>query len=65
MASFSVILPAAGKSSRFKDNHYKKPFAILAKRPVWLYSADKFLARDDVIQVILVIAPEDREDFDF
>jgi len=62
---FAVILPAAGKSSRFKDKHYKKPFAPLANRAVWLHSAEKFLNRDDVKQVILVIAAEDREDFNF
>lgn len=65
MAQFAVILPAAGKSSRFKDKHYKKPFAPLANRAVWLHSAEKFLHRDDVKQVILVISPEDREYFDF
>ena len=65
MAKFSVILPAAGRSSRFKDKHYKKPFAPLGGRPVWLYSAERFLNRSDVVQVILVISPEDREYFNF
>ncbi len=64
MPNFAVILPAAGKSSRFKDKHYKKPFAPLANRAVWLYSAERFLNRSDVKQVLLVISPEDREDFD-
>jgi 2-C-methyl-D-erythritol 4-phosphate cytidylyltransferase len=64
MPKFAVILPAAGRSSRFRDKHYKKPFAPLAGKAVWLYSAERFLARDDVKQVILVIAPEDREEFD-
>jgi 2-C-methyl-D-erythritol 4-phosphate cytidylyltransferase len=63
MASFSVILAAAGKSSRFKDQHYKKPFVPLANKAVWLYSAERFLNRDDVKQLILVIAKEDREAF--
>ncbi len=26
MSKFAVILPAAGKSSRFGDKNYKKPF---------------------------------------
>ena len=65
MAKFAVILPAAGRSSRFKDKHYKKPFAPLANRAVWLYSAERFINRDDVIQVILIISPDDREDFNF
>ena len=63
MATFAVILPAAGKSSRFHDKHYKKPFIALGERAVWLHAADKFLNRDDVKQVILIISPEDREDF--
>ena len=57
MATFSVILAAAGKSSRFRDKNYKKPFAPLADRAVWLHSAEKFLNRDDVKQLILVISP--------
>jgi len=64
VATFAVILPAAGKSSRFKDKHYKKVFASLDNRAVWLHSAEKFLNRDDVKQLILVISPEDREFFD-
>ena len=64
MASMSVILAAAGKSSRFRDKHYKKPFAPLADRAVWLHSAERFLNRDDVKQLVLVIDPEDREQFD-
>lgn len=65
MPKFAVILPAAGRSSRFKDKHYKKPFAPLANRAVWIHAAERFLNRDDVAQVILVISPEDREDFNF
>ncbi len=65
MAKYAVILPAAGRSSRFEDKHYKKPFAPLAGRAVWLHSAERFLGRDDVIQVILVISEEDRQDFNF
>jgi 2-C-methyl-D-erythritol 4-phosphate cytidylyltransferase len=63
VATFGVIIPAAGKSSRFKDQHYRKPFAPLDNRAVWLHSAEKFLNRDDVKQVIVVISPEDRESF--
>ena len=65
MAKFAVILPAAGASSRFKDKNYKKPFAPLADRAVWLHSAERFLHRQDVKQLILVISAEDREYFDF
>lgn len=63
MPKFAVILAAAGKSSRFQDKHFKKPFVPLNNRAVWLHSAEKFLARDDVSQVIVVIDPEDREEF--
>lgn len=63
MPKFSVILAAAGRSSRFSDPHYKKPFAMLNRKAVWLYSADLFLKRQDVKQVIIVISPEDKEDF--
>lgn len=60
MAKFGVILVAAGKSSRFKDD-IKKPYADIDGRAVWLRSADMFISRKEVIQTILVIAPEDEE----
>ena len=61
MANFAVILPAAGKSSRYKDANYKKPFAPLEGRAVWLHSAEKFLARADVKQLIVVLDDADRQ----
>ncbi len=61
MPTFAVILPAAGKSSRFRDAYYKKPFVPLEGRPVWLHAAEKFTSRNDVKQTFLVVAPEDRE----
>jgi 2-C-methyl-D-erythritol 4-phosphate cytidylyltransferase len=64
MATFAAIVTAAGKSTRFGDRNYKKPFAILGGRAVWLHSADRFLNRSDVKQTIITVAPEDREDFD-
>jgi 2-C-methyl-D-erythritol 4-phosphate cytidylyltransferase len=63
MARFGVILAAAGQSSRFHDANYKKPFAPLAGRPVWMHAAEKFTDRDDVKQVVVVVSPEDREAF--
>jgi 2-C-methyl-D-erythritol 4-phosphate cytidylyltransferase len=63
VSTFSVILAAAGRSSRFKDPNYKKPFAQLNRKAVWLYSADLFLKRADVKQVIIVISPEDKDEF--
>lgn len=65
MAKFAVILPAAGRSTRFRDSSYKKPFAPLANKAIWLHSAERFLGRNDVVQTILVISPEDREQFQF
>ena len=64
MARFAVILPAAGKSTRFHNKAYKKQYAPLDGRAVWLHSADKFINRPDVAQVILIISSEDRELFD-
>ena len=63
VATFGVLLPAAGKSTRFRDPHYKKPFAPLDSRPVWMHAAEKFLNREDVKQTIIIISPEDREWF--
>lgn len=63
MPRFAVILPAAGRSQRFRDPAYKKPFAPLGGRAVWLHSAERFLNRDDVKQVIVIVAEEDKEEF--
>ena len=63
MPSFAVIVAAAGGSSRFQDKNYKKPFAPLAGKAVWLHSVERYLNRDDVKQMILVISPSDRESF--
>jgi 2-C-methyl-D-erythritol 4-phosphate cytidylyltransferase len=62
MPRFAVILPAAGRSSRFLSAE-KKVFADLEGRPVWLRSAEWFLSRPDVCQCLVVTAPEDRETF--
>lgn len=62
MARVAVIIPAAGRSSRFGGAE-KKPFVSLDGRPVWLRSAEAFWNRDDVSKVYIVVAPEDRDDF--
>lgn len=59
---FAVIVPAAGKSSRFGGRE-KKPFVSLDGRPIWLRAAEMFWKRDDVNKVYLVIAPADRDEF--
>jgi 2-C-methyl-D-erythritol 4-phosphate cytidylyltransferase len=60
MPAFAVVLPAAGQSSRFGGRE-KKPFTNIDNRAVWLRTAELFVNRLDVVQVILVISPEDRE----
>ncbi len=64
MKDISVILAAAGKSTRFGDVFQKKVYAILNNRAVWLHAADAFLEHPRVGQLILVIDAEDREYFD-
>ncbi len=64
MPNFAVILPAAGQGRRFHDKAYKKPFAPLAGRAVWLHSAERFMNRPDVKQLIVVVSAEDRDLFD-
>ncbi len=63
MPQFAVIFPAAGESRRFNNQAYKKQFAPLANRAVWLHSLEKFVNRSEVKQLIVVINPEDRELF--
>lgn len=60
MARIAVILPAAGQSTRFGSKE-KKVFASLEGRAVWMRSAEAFVHRDEVVQTLLVIAPEDEE----
>src|SRR3954451_17540621 len=64
IGQFAVILPAAGRSTRFGNAKQKKVFAELDGRAVWLRAAEQFVNRDDVAQAIVVIAPEDRELFE-
>ncbi len=63
MSKFAVILPAAGQSRRFSKNGQKKVFSNLDGRSVWLRAADLFLNRKDVIQVIVVVGPDDKQYF--
>ncbi len=60
MARVAVILPAAGKSSRFGGKD-KKVFAALDGRAVCLRTVEAFVNRPDVVQTLLVVAPEDME----
>ena len=63
-ATFALVLAAAGRSTRFSrrgafDPTVKKTFAHLGGMPTWLRSVEKFTSRDDVTQIIIVVAPED------
>lgn len=57
MRRFAVLIPAAGESTRF-GGPVKKPFALLAGRPVWHHAVALFAARPDVLSVALIVSPE-------
>jgi 2-C-methyl-D-erythritol 4-phosphate cytidylyltransferase len=71
MSTFAVILAAAGRSTRFAagdpngdlagllQQQRKKPFVDLKGRPVWLRAAEPFLEREDVVQTLVAVSPED------
>ncbi|MBR5414989.1 MAG: 2-C-methyl-D-erythritol 4-phosphate cytidylyltransferase [Thermoguttaceae bacterium] len=67
MPKFAVIIPAAGQGTRFSADRpagsfrEKKPYVPLAGKAVWLWSAEKFARRPDVIQIVLVVSPEDAD----
>ncbi len=63
MPKFAVILPAAGESRRFTGFTRKKPFVELRGRAVWLRTAEHFLNRDDVSEVVLVLSADDVDEF--
>lgn len=62
-SNVSVILAAAGQSSRYGDPNTKKVFALANDRAVWLHSLDKFAAHDRVREILVVIDPSDAEVF--
>jgi 2-C-methyl-D-erythritol 4-phosphate cytidylyltransferase len=61
VAKIAVIVPAAGQSTRFGDKP-KKPFAILDGRAVVIRTLELFINRQDVVQTILAVSPEDVEE---
>lgn len=63
MSKFAVILPAAGKSTRFRKQAKKKVFVELKGRPVWVRAAEVFLNRDDVAQILVAVSPDDLDWF--
>jgi 2-C-methyl-D-erythritol 4-phosphate cytidylyltransferase len=62
VAKITVIIPAAGNSTRF-GGPQKKPFVSLDGKPLWQRAAELFWNRNDVLKTYLVIAPEDRDEF--
>jgi 2-C-methyl-D-erythritol 4-phosphate cytidylyltransferase len=62
MPSYAVILPAAGRSTRFGGIE-KKPFLSLQGRPIWQRAAELFWSRPNVSKVYIVVAADDRDDF--
>ncbi len=76
MESMAVILPAAGRSTRFVNSArtaagrvevhpatLKKPFIDLCGKPIWFRSISPFLRRADVAQIVIAVSPEDLEWF--
>ena len=63
MPEFSVILPAAGSSRRFRGFAQKKPFVSLVDEPIWSRAVRAFTNRTDVVQILLVLADSDRSKF--
>lgn len=63
MEKLSVILPAAGKSTRFGGGGVKKVFSLLAGKPVWLRSAEIFSSLDFVEKIVVVLSPDDQDFF--
>ncbi|MCH8830993.1 MAG: 2-C-methyl-D-erythritol 4-phosphate cytidylyltransferase [Planctomycetes bacterium] len=63
MTTFAVILPAAGRSSRFTAQKRKKPFVELKGRAIWLRAAEQFVNREDVVQTIIAVSADDMEWF--
>ena len=62
MSKISVIIAAAGNSTRFGASE-KKTFAMLAGTPVWVHSARVFASHQQVQQIIIAISPDDESYF--
>ena len=62
MSKISVIIAAAGNSTRFGANE-KKTFAMLSGIPVWVHSTRVFVSHPEVQQIIVAISPDDEAYF--
>ncbi len=63
MRDFAVILPAAGRSTRFHGFSDAKPFVDLCGTPVWQRTVQAFARRSDVRRIILVLPPDRLDTF--
>lgn len=74
MSSLAVILPAAGRSTRFSQlpagavasllhPAMKKPFLELEGQPVWYRAIVPFLQRSDLAQIVVAVSSEDQRWF--
>ena len=61
MAKVSVIVPAAGAGKRFGGKR-NKIFERIKGQPVFIRTLELFTSRDDVVQVQLVVAAEDKDE---
>ena len=60
--SVAVVLPAAGRGARF-GGAVRKAYAELSGVPLWRRSLAVFTSLPQVRRVVLVVAPEDADDF--
>lgn len=74
MSTLAVILPAAGRSTRFSQlpagavasllhPAMKKPFLDLEGQPVWYRAIVPFLKRPDLARIVVAVSPEDQRWF--
>ncbi len=62
MKKVAAIICAAGNSLRFGGQR-KKPFVEVAGRAAFLRSVELFADREDTVQILVAISPEDEELF--
>lgn len=61
MAKISVIVPAAGAGTRFGGGP-NKIFRRIKDQPVFLRTLEAFTSRGDVVEVQLVVSPDDMDE---
>ncbi len=61
---FGLIVPAAGQSRRFGDQNRKKIVHKIAGEAIWIRAIRPFRTRQDLGQILLAVAKEDRPQFE-